>query len=264
MKKIILVLVGIFTIFSFSQSDKKKLQDAIEEEFLTNCAAKYPYTTRMTEWQNCLDQGLKKDSTIAHLWQQKAMPYYKARKYEVGLPFLDKAVKFDAPRWQSYRAFMKCIFAKNYKDAIADFEDCKKKFGNGYVMDHSYDFYIAISYLQLNEYEKAQKLLKNYVDEMYEKRDKLEHPTALFYLGIAEYELRNHEAAIVQFDKALKIYPQFSEVKYYKGVCESRLGRTEIREKLWKESSEDDKNGFRLNEDNTIYETYPYQLRWRK
>ena len=159
---------------------------------------------------------------------------------------------------------MKCIFAKQYQDAIVDFEDCKKKFGNGYVMDHSFDFYIGISYLQLNEYEKAHQYLKSYNDEIYEKRDKLEHPTALFYLGIAEYELRNHEAAIVQFDKALKIYPQFSEVKYYKGVCESRLGRIENYEKLYAEAAEDDKNGFRLNEDNTIYETYPYQIKFRR
>lgn len=262
MKYIVLLL--IFSNYVFSQLSTNKVQDAIVEEYLTNCAEKINYITRMSDWQNCLDQGLKKDSTIAYLWQQKAMPYYKARKYEVGLPFLDKAVKYNAPRWQSYRAFMKCIFAKQYRDAIADFEDCKKKFGNGYVMDHSYDFYIGISYLQLNEFQKAHQYLKSYNDDIFQNRQGLEHPTALFYLGIAEFELKNYEAANIQFDRALKIYPQFSEVKFYKGVCELRLGRPEIKEKLWKESSEDDKNGFRLNEDNTIYETYPYQIQWKK
>ncbi len=263
MKQIILIFVFGFSVFGFSQVSTNKAQDAIEEEFLTNCAQKYGYNTQMTEWQNCLDQGLKKDSTIAHLWQQKAMPYYKARKYEVGLPFLDKAVKYNPQRWQSYRAFMKCIFAKQYRDAIADFEDCKIKFGNGYVMDHSYDFYIGISYLQLAEFTKAHQYLKNYNDEMFEKRDKLEHPTALFYLGIAEYELKKYEEAIVQFDKALNIYPQFSDVKFYKAICEKRLGRIENFDKLWKESSEDYKKGFKLNEDNTVYETYPYQKKWK-
>jgi hypothetical protein len=38
--------------------------------------------------------------------------------------------------------------------------------------------YIAISYLQLNEYIKAEKYLSDYVTEIYEKRNKLEHPTA--------------------------------------------------------------------------------------
>jgi tetratricopeptide (TPR) repeat protein len=263
MKRIVLVLVYGFTIFGFSQVSINKAQDAIEEEFLTNCAEKYNYNYQMTEWQNCLDQGLKKDSTIAHLWQQKAMPYFKARKYEVGMPFLDKAVKYDAPRWQPYRGFMKCIFSKQYKDAIADLEDCKKKFGNGYVMDHSYDFYIGISYLQLNEYQKAQITLKNYVDEMYQKRDKLEHPTALFYLGIAEYELKKYDEAIIQFNKALKIYPEFSDAEYYKAICLSRIGKKEEVEFWANKSKEDYKKGLKLNEDNTVYETYPYQKKWK-
>jgi hypothetical protein len=39
--------------------------------------------------------------------------------------------------------------------------------------------YIAISYLQLNEYIKKRKYLSDYVTEIYEKRNKLEHPTAI-------------------------------------------------------------------------------------
>lgn len=260
MKKLFCAL--LFSSFGFSKVSTNKVQDAIIEEFSTNCADKINYRTNMTDYQNCLDQGLKKDSTIAYLWQQKAMPYYKARKYEVGLPFLNKAVKYNAARQQPYRAFMKCIFAKQYKDAIADFEDCKKKFGNGYVMDHSYDFYIGISYLQLNEYQKAHQYLKSYNDDIYLNRQKLEHPTALFYLGIAEYELKNYALAIIQFDKAIKIYPEFSDAKYYKIVCNLFLGNTENKEKLFQEAKDNAKNGFKLNEDNTIYETYPYQIKW--
>jgi tetratricopeptide (TPR) repeat protein len=37
----------------------------------------------------------------------------------------------------------------------------------------------------------------------------LEHPTALFYHGISKYEQREWEEAIIEFDKALKIYPIF-------------------------------------------------------
>lgn len=264
MKKIILLV----TLFSFSisvaQEGKNAEQEKIIEEFLTNCAQRYNYNTRMSDWQNCLDNGLAKDSTIAYLWQQKAMPYFKARKYEVGMPFLDKAVKYNAERWQPYRGFMKCVFSKSYKDAIEDLEDCKKKFGNGYVMDHTYDFYIAISYLQLNEFEKAEKILQNYVDEIYRDRDKLEHPTAYFYLGIAKFELKKFDEAIAVFDKALKVYPNFSDVKFYKAICLIRNEKIEEAKTLLKESEADYKIGYKLNEDNTIYETYPYQKKWDK
>jgi len=264
MKKIILLVTLFSFSISFAQEGKNAAQEKIIEEFLTNCAQRYNYNTRMSDWQNCLDNGLAKDSTIAYLWQQKAMPYFKARKYEVGMPFLDKAVKYNAERWQPYRGFMKCIFSKSYKDAIEDLEDCKKKFGNGYVMDHTYDFYIAISYLQLNEFEKAEKILQNYVDEIYRDRDKLEHPTAYFYLGIAKFELKKFDEAIAVFDKALKVYPNFSDVKFYKAICLIRNEKIEEAKTLLKESETDYKIGYKLNEDNTIYETYPYQKKWDK
>ena len=155
---------------------------------------------------------------------------------------------------------MKCIFSTSYKDAIADLEDCKKKFGNGYVMDHTYDFYIALSYLQLNEYQKAETILQKYVDEIYKDRQQLEHHTAYFYLGIAKYELKKFNEAIAIFDKALKIYPNFSDVKFYKAVCLSLLSKQEEATELFKEVKEDFKLGYKLNEDNVIYELYPYQL----
>jgi tetratricopeptide (TPR) repeat protein len=272
LKKTLLFSLIIIAPSIYSQSnleEVKKNQDAIIEEYLTNCAKKYNYNFQMSEWQNCLDEGLKKDSTVAYLWQQKAMPYFKARKYEVGMQFIDKAVLYDAPNWQPYRAFIKCIFAKTYKDAIIDFEDCIKKYGNTYVMDHTYNFYIGLSYLQLNQFEKAEKLFKEYNDDIFKNRQGLEHPTGLFYYGISLFEQQKWENAIVEFDKALKIYPQFSEVKYYKAICLGRLVKKTKDEtlkmkalQLIEEAKADFIKGFKLNEDNTIYETYPYQIKW--
>ena len=259
MKNIILVLALFFISLSFAQEGKNAAQERIIEEYLTNCAEKYNYTIQMSERQACLDEGLKIDSTIAYLWQQKAMPYFKARKYEVAMPFLDKAVQYNPQRWQPYRGFMKCIFSKDYKGAIADLEECKKKFGNGYVMDHTYNFYIALSYLQLNDYGKAETILQNYVDEIYKNRQQLEHHTAYFYLGIAKYELKKFEEAITIFDKALKIYPNFSDVKFYKAICLALSGKEGYADFI-AQAKENFKLGYKLNEDNTSYETYPYQL----
>ncbi|MEP6929162.1 MAG: tetratricopeptide repeat protein [Flavobacterium sp.] len=266
MKNIILIILINITGFIYPQSSPeiKRKQDAIILEYVTNCAERYNYNYQMAEWQNCLDEGLKKDSTIAALWQQKAMPYFKARKYEVGMQYIDKAVLYDPKEWQPYRAFIKCIFAKTYKDAIIDFQDCINKYGNGYRMDHSYSFYIGLCYLQLNEYEKAEKIFKKYNDNLFKNRDGLEHPTALFYYGIAKYELKQWTEAIVLFDKALKIYPNFSDAKYYKSICMIKLGanREEIKI-LYTQAKEDAKIGYTINEDNTIYESYPYQVRWK-
>lgn len=269
MTRYLLLAALSLTFQSHSQSKpetseaKKLRQDAIIQEHVYDGAARINYKVMMREYQDCLDAGLKKDSTIAYLWQQKAMPYFKARKYEVGMPLIDKAVAYDAARWQPYRAFIKCIFAKTYRDALVDFEDCKSKFGNGYVMDHTYDFYMALCYLQLNEFVKAETLLKKYNEELYNDREALEHHTALFYYGISLYEQGRYQEALVPFDKALKIYTQFSDAKCYKAMCLARLGMVTESQQLFEVAKEDYKNGYMLNEDNVVYETYPYQIRWQ-
>ena len=116
---LIFILINVLQAQSQIKSQQisvrdKARQDAIIKEHVSDCAVGYNYNYMMKEYQECLDAGLKKDSTIAYLWQQKAMPYFKARKYEVGMPLIDKAVFYDEKRWLPYRAFIKCIFQKKY------------------------------------------------------------------------------------------------------------------------------------------------------
>ena len=265
MTRLILFIASFISIQCQSQTnsanDKINRQEAIIKEHVYDCADKINYTVMMKEYQDCLDAGLKKDSTIAYLWQQKAMPYFKAKKYAVGMPLVDKAVQYDEKRWLDYRAFIKCIFAKTYKEAIVDFEDCIKKFGNQDVQDHTYAFYIGISYLQLNEFEKAETIFKNDIEDQ-TKRMGEAHFLDLFYYGISKYEQQKWEEAIVEFDKSLKQYPEFSDVEYYKAICLARLGKKEESSSLLAKAIKDAASGYTINEANAIYETYPYKVRF--
>ncbi|WP_282068948.1 tetratricopeptide repeat protein [Olleya namhaensis] len=269
-KSIIIILSLLFLqcnsktsndIKSSQNEDKTKKQEAIIEKYVTNCAEHFNYSFQMSEWQNCLDTGLKVDSTVAYLWQQKAMPYFKAKKYEVGMTYLDKAVLYKPERWLSYRAFIKCIFAKTYKSAIVDFEECIKREGNTYVMDHTYRFYIALSYLQLNEFEKAENLLKKDIIEQ-EKEWGEPHFLDLFYYGISKYEQRKWQEATTAFDKVIAQYPTFSDAKYYKSICLRHQNKIEDSKTFILEAKEDAALGNTINEANSIYEPYPYQVRW--
>lgn len=265
MIRLTIFITSLLSISSQSQTEtyesKKTRQEAIIKEHVYDCADKINYTVMMKEYQDCLDAGLKKDSTIAYLWQQKAMPYFKAKKYDVGMPLVDKAVLYDEKRWLDYRAFIKCIFAKTYKDAIVDFENCNKKFGNQYVQDHTYAFYIGISYLQLNEFEKAETIFKTDIEDQ-SKRFGDGHYLDLFYFGISKYEQQKWEDAIVEFDKSLKQYPEFSDVEFYKAICLARLGKKEESSLLIAKAKKDAAAGYTINEDNAIYETYPYKVRF--
>jgi tetratricopeptide (TPR) repeat protein len=267
MKYIILILLFFSSFNSIAQSSSaskevNEKQAAIVKECLLKCYSKYNYNNEMSQWQKCLDEGLAKDSTIAYLWQQKAMPLFKTRKYEAGMMFLDKAVYYDSQRWLDYRAFIKCIFAKTYKEAIIDFEKCKTVLGNSYVMDHTYDFHIALSYLQLNEFEKAEQIFKRDTEDQ-KSKFKEAHYLDLFYYAITLFEREKYEEANSVFDRSLVAYPNFADAKHYKAICLIYLNRAEESKLMFKESKEDLENGYTINEDQIHYETYPYQLKKR-
>jgi tetratricopeptide (TPR) repeat protein len=239
---------------------KGQRQDSIVAIYLKKA---YQYELYSNEFQLELDKGLSIDSTIAYLWQQKAMPLFKQGKHEIGMNYIDNAVNYDRQRYQDYRAFIKCIFAKTYREAIKDFEDCKKRYGNSYVMDHTYDFYIALSYLQLNEFKKAEQIFKiDYEKQLSEHGEDWLHPVDLFYYGISKYEQGKYKEAIELFDLALDIHTQFSDVQYYKSLCLRKLGKIEEANEMYEIAEFNGRNGYSFNEDNAIYERYPYQVRW--
>ncbi|RMA57026.1 tetratricopeptide repeat protein [Ulvibacter antarcticus] len=214
------------------------------------------------ERRDALDVAIAKFPDIANFYQQRAMPLYKQNKDELGLPFLEKAAALNPEKYLDYMGFMKCIFSKNYRGAISDFEKVQELSGDGYVMDHTYYFYIGISYLQLNEFEKAKIYLdKSIAQTEGENGREWVHFLDLWYLGIANYELGDCENAIVAYDEALSKYPSFGDVKYYKAICLFKMKKYEASQALFKEAKDDILNDNTINEDNVIYEEYPYQVR---
>jgi tetratricopeptide (TPR) repeat protein len=267
--KLLLAFLCLSAITCFGQRDESNAtdpavrvkQNAIIEKYLKQGAWKHSYF--LPQWGANIDAGLKEDSTIAYLWQQRAMPLFKQRKYDLGMEYLDKAVRYNA-EWLDYRAFIKCIFAKTYRSALVDFQEAVKRHGNNYVMDHSYHFYMALCYLQLNEYDKALTLLKGGIDKLdREKGADWAHHLSLFYQGIAYYELQRYDEAIASFDRALLKYKDFSDVKYFKGKCFLLQGKEAAGLALMREAKADYKKGFTINEDNSFYEEYPYQVNWK-
>lgn len=209
-----------------------------------------------------LDSALLYMPTHASTWQQKAMPLYKQQRYEYGKPFLDSAVKYDPGRWLHYRGFMRCIFEKSYSAAIADFRLAKQGHGERHVMDHPYSFYIGLSYLQLNQLDSSQ----HYFDLCIEKSRReqgagAEHFLLLLYRGLVAYEKGNHSDAIRFFDRALVIYPRFSDASFYKAMSLMAEKKLENALTCAQKAKLDFEAGYTINEDNAYYEYYPYQIR---
>ncbi|MFN6327303.1 MAG: tetratricopeptide repeat protein [Chitinophagales bacterium] len=213
--------------------------------------------------QNYLDSLLKIKPYEPNIWQQKAMPLFKQRKYELGMPYLDSAVKYDdkTHHFLEYRAFIKCIFQKSYKDAIKDFDLAIKLNGNHIIMDHSYEFYKGLCYLQLNNLDSAEYFIdKTVKDEMKGRSFEYTHYLHWFYLGIIKYEREDYYNANIYFDNCLKLYSQLPDALYYKAYCKkSKIGEAEFIKQLEIALSFANK-GYSINEDNALYEPYPYQI----
>jgi thioredoxin-like negative regulator of GroEL len=54
---------------------------------------------------------------------------------------------------------------------------------------------------------------------------------------------RKWQEADATFDRALNLYANFSDAKFYKAICQGRLGKTEEYQRLLKESEADYKIG---------------------
>jgi tetratricopeptide (TPR) repeat protein len=237
-------------------------REAVIDKYLKNGAWKYHYLTK--EWAEWIDKGIKEDSTIAILWQQKALPYWKQKKYQLATTYYDKAVRYDRALWLSRLGFLKCIFSKDYPDALKDLTAYISEFGSTYQQDHPLEMYLGICYLQLGEIDKAYEVLKTEVEtQAVEFGENWVPFLDRFYLGVTLYELKDYESAIDQFDKALMAYPNFSDAQYYKSLCMHYLGRKEEAKNLMANAKSNFKSGYTFNEDSSKYEDYPYQVTWQ-
>ena len=253
----------LYSLTGFPQIDslKKSKQDAIVEKYLKRGAYKYHYL--LQGWQDWIDKGLVQDSTIAYLWEMKAMPYWKTKKYEIALVYFNKAVQYDRKRNLARRGFYKCIFQKNYKEALIDLNQAENEFGYSFQSDHSLSFYKSLCYLQLNQFSKAKEILEFDVQKTISSRGEIAiHYLDQFYLGIISLELQDFDLAIENFNKSISQYSQFSDAKYYKGLCLLKQGKLKEAQEIMIEAQSDFNNKNSINEDDSFYEDFPYKVNW--
>lgn len=252
-----IVIAMILLIPNMFQSQSKK---EIYDKYLKNGAYKYSYFH--TKYQQYLDSALVQLPNDAFLWQQRAMPLFKRKKYELGMKYLDNAVKNDDAfdSYLSYRAFIKCVFQKDYSGAITDLDVLIKKYPKGIIMDHSYVFYKALSQIQLNQYQEAEDNLKVSTN-LFVSNGIEPHFLDLFYLGITFYERENYTKAIKYFDESLKQNTKFSDAQYYKGLSLYYLNRKPEALEIIKKAEENFLADNTITEDNRFYEDYPYQIK---
>jgi tetratricopeptide (TPR) repeat protein len=258
-----LSLLGFKLCFGQGATDacfSKMQQDSLVKRYVDNGALQHSYNSY--QWDLYLDSLIAICPQIPDSYREKAIPLIKKGDYGKAFPLEDKAVELDPKKWIAYRAFLKCIFSKDYEGAILDFDEAQKLVPNQFVMDHSYDFFKGISNLELGNFEEAERnmLADNKLQTKGNKNVKA-HYNSYLYLGILYLRSQNYQKALVNLSETLNQYEEMTEANYYLAMVYGALGKPKEREKYLKIAQKAATAGFSINEDNAIYVNYPGQVR---
>ena len=221
------------------------------------------YSIYDLEGQRKADTALMIDPTFAAAWQQKAMPHLKNGDFPHWIELIDKAVALDAARWLDYRAFCKIVFMKDYEGGLRDINQAQKRLPNEnlVVMDHTYDYWRSLCYMETGQLDSALFFMQKSVDEQVKARNfEWTHYGDMFYLGLLYYNKGQVGKAQYYIDASLKNSPNFPDALFYKTLIMIELGRKGEAIDVFNRLVSAREKGYRMNEDNEIYANYPHQI----
>ena len=181
-------------------------------------------------YQEALDEALQIDSSFSWAYRFKSTAYLKSGDFLTWKALMDKAVEISPAEHLDYRSWCRFQFFRDYRGAIRDIErlDSLVNHDIGYSVNGDYHLQIAraLCYYQLNETEKAIKIIEEH----------LKHGDA--FLGLYDYlHLGAMYLKVGDLDKAMQaFYRQQSENdladnRYYLAICHKLMGDAKLFEK---------------------------------
>ena len=258
MRTLVLFLLSVLFVPRAEADTTEVYRDSIFAKYMKRGAWQHPvFSHKRIE---LTDSALKYLPHDAYLWQQRSMPFIKQMKYEISIQYMDSAVKYNWDKYIGYRGFLKCVFQKDYAGALNDLRLAKAAHPDGEEMDHPYDYWMGLCYLQLCKYDSAEMRFQYCVD-----RDKAVGSDwgpylHTFYLGVAQFEREKFDDAMANFDITLAKHDIFADAKYYKALCLSATAQREPALALLEQSLSDLQKGRSFSEDSSPYERFPYQI----
>jgi tetratricopeptide (TPR) repeat protein len=238
-----------------------RVKDSLVVRYIGNGAERSRVSYMNPKWQLYCDSILMVCSTVAEAYQLKAIPFLKYGDMLNAMPLLDQAVLYDTLHFLPYRAFIKCIFAKDYAGAIEDFEESKRRAGNAGVMDHTFSFYLGLCFLESGKpLEAAKYFAEDVMTQQARNGDADAHFNTWLYYGITQLDLHKLDLAKAYLSKCLAVYSQHPEGNYYMAIVHKNQGQREPALRYAKAAEAALKAGYRMSEDNLYYVNYPRQI----
>ncbi|MCB0643103.1 MAG: tetratricopeptide repeat protein, partial [Phaeodactylibacter sp.] len=178
--------------------------------------------------QYYLQKAIEADPTFSPALKEKSVPYNKRGLYAEGFRLLNQAVTADPVEHLGYRGFVKLYMLRDYEGALADFIRLDSLTPNFRDAPWSEDIehVKGIAYLMLKKRESAITSFSDCIRAISAQSGEDWVDVKVFlYRGIAYLEMAQLELALADFNKALELYPKFSEAWYYKGITFAKMGQ---------------------------------------
>jgi len=236
----------------------KIVTDSLITKYIDNGSDKHH--RHYSEFQLYLD-SLIAICPLAIAYREKAIPFIMGGDYAKAFPLEDKAVELEPKTYTAYRAFLKCIFTKDYFGAITDFEKAQQLTPDGYEMDHTYFFYMGLCNLELKNYTAAEENFQRDIS-IQTRGDKgnTPHFNSLLYAGILYFEMKNIVKAKEFLLQCLKAYSNSPDANYYLALTYNLEGDINTKRQYLRAAYEAVSNGYLLNETNEAFTYYPHQI----
>lgn len=196
---------------------------------------------------------------IAEAYQEKSHPYVASGDYRSAFENMNKAVALDSNRWTGYRGYLHCIYSKNYEKAVLDLIAAEKITPNGFIQDHTYAFFTALSYMELGEYAKAETyFLKDLAQQRRGEAKNDIHFNSFLYFGMLYYRMNEYDLAEKYFRNCLQLYEQHPMANYYLAMTLKVTGNSQ-KEIYFEKAKQYIQEGYKMNEPYT-YVNFPHQI----
>lgn len=263
MNRILLLLVlfisaPLTTARAQPDCSSKSIQDSLFQAYAHKARTFGPESPG---WDATFDTLLAICPNIAEAYQEKGIRQMFLGNFGKLIAYNDTAAALDPKRWLAYRGYLHCMFTRDYQKAITDLMAAEQLTPNAFTMDHTFSFFIALSHMELGNYQEAEKyFLQDIAQQKRGEGGNDIHFNSLLYFGILYYLTNEFDQAIFRLNECLQLYEMHPLANYYMAMMMKIMGN-QRQNAYFEKARQAMQDGYALNEPNMRFAKFPRQIR---
>lgn len=212
-----LCIILIFSSCSEREWYKKEISDKEKYAVQLRIGKGYYYQGSVAALFQ-LEEAMQMDTSDGNTWRAMATARLKRGIADEAFYYYQEGVKRKPEKWAGFRGYCYLYFYRDFERAIADFNYSDQLAGQvEYSQGQNHNYMRGICYYGLKDYEKAFDQFDEYIEKtIAEEGEDWVDVYAMLYRGLTHEKFGRVDAAIEDFDRILKYYPNLSDAFYHK------------------------------------------------